>query len=1015
MKSRYLFLFLVAILSLPLQLWAQNEVLSVPLQNIQPYDPFQPLQQMYCDTRGNSLGTNLQEWQVPSNLRWDDPNRDRSHVCWVDCNGQIHCNTSCSDAFTSGCAGSSNPVNWYVNDVLVGTEPGGSFNDGTNTTWFGTDDPTNHRVNLHVNSTGGGSGACSVGSVEDGYVCAGPPLLAPLAPPILDKAFAYSPGTGLTTISATLPQPVNVGDQILVGCLVDAYPSPGGSCLPSGSASSLTDSMHDTYSLIGPAHALVYTNVQFAIATVGTAGSMTVTMAGLSSSNAYELAIFRTYNVGGFDTYASGGGSYTNTATANITTTSAGDLLIGVGAQLSGFAYGPLMIYQNSGNWAELGISTPLLSYGEGWGFSGTYQSAAGANSLTWSSTPSSGLGAGMGVGIFAFSPGGAWPSTGPPTFRSLYATDIPTTLWLTDLDILPTLFLYLPACTSGSLGTEGTIRSVTDSTTATQGAIITGGGTNHVQAYCNGTNWVVTSGTGGGGSVELQTIGTDNSSQVLLNFIASTTNTLGLINTPANPSGGEEKIEVTGATGLTSDEGKLLGVNSAGTVGLNAPSAYSIPLYTGSVTPGHCAEWSASSPPTLEDSSGACGGSGGSVELQTIGTDNSSQVLLNFIASTTNTLGLINTPANPSGGEEKIEVTGATGLTADEGQLLGVNSAGTVGLNAPSAYSIPLYTGSVTPGHCAEWSASSPPTLEDSSGACGGGSGTVNSAAQYALASYLTAGTAVSGIAAPATIGKFFWGHSNSSAAATEAQPIQIGNTAREVTGSTDTITEADCAAGTINYKTAASVAVALGTPASLSNTGCAFSVASTFDGTNTPPSVTFTAGGSYHFSVNGGALASTLTVASGQYAFIYPDQTETAQWDVLYPGAISVSSSAIHACVIDNDTQSATALVAANFSGRCEIPAASTIVEVDVAGGTGVLTGTPAAPTVTGTGSASGQACALPTAGSATCGIMGITQAGSSLSITTTALNAGDVLYVSAATPDAAQTWYTVTIFYQ
>jgi hypothetical protein len=145
----------------------------------------------------------------------------------------------------------------------------------------------------------------------------------------------------------------------------------------------------------------------------------------------------------------------------------------------------------------------------------------------------------------------------------------------------------------------------------------------------------------------------------VLLNFIASTTNTLGLINTPANPSGGEEKIEVTGATGLTSDEGKLLGVNSAGTVGLNAPSAYSIPLYTGSVTPGHCAEWSASSPPTLEDSSGACGGSGGSVEIQTIGTDNSSQALLNFITSTVNAVGFTITPSNPSGGEEQFEITG--------------------------------------------------------------------------------------------------------------------------------------------------------------------------------------------------------------------------------------------------------------------------------------------------------------------------------------------------------------------
>jgi hypothetical protein len=139
--------------------------------------------------------------------------------------------------------------------------------------------------------------------------------------------------------------------------------------------------------------------------------------------------------------------------------------------------------------------------------------------------------------------------------------------------------------------------------------------------------------------------------------------------------------------------------------------------------------------------------------------------------------------------------------------------------------------------------------------------------------------------------------------------------------------------------------------------------------------------------------------------------------------------------ACVFDNDMQSATALAVANFSGRCVIPAASTIVEVDVIGGTGVLTGSAAAPTVTGTGSiqlgkytpnggssttgllsaalatASGKACAL-TSTSGTC-INGNTSS-SSITISTTALAAGDVLYVSAATPDAAQTWYSIAVIY-
>jgi hypothetical protein len=52
-----------------------------------------------------------------------------------------------------------------------------------------------------------------------------------------------------------------------------------------------------------------------------------------------------------------------------------------------------------------------------------------------------------------------------------------------------PALFASLPTCVSGIEGAE---RAVTNSTTVTFNATITGGGTNHVHAYCNGTNWVV-------------------------------------------------------------------------------------------------------------------------------------------------------------------------------------------------------------------------------------------------------------------------------------------------------------------------------------------------------------------------------------------------------------------------------------------------------------------------------------------------------------------------------------------
>lgn len=54
---------------------------------------------------------------------------------------------------------------------------------------------------------------------------------------------------------------------------------------------------------------------------------------------------------------------------------------------------------------------------------------------------------------------------------------------------ITATTFSGLPTCNSGA---EGTQRPVTDSSTATWGATVTGSSTNHVLAYCDGTNWTV-------------------------------------------------------------------------------------------------------------------------------------------------------------------------------------------------------------------------------------------------------------------------------------------------------------------------------------------------------------------------------------------------------------------------------------------------------------------------------------------------------------------------------------------
>lgn len=54
---------------------------------------------------------------------------------------------------------------------------------------------------------------------------------------------------------------------------------------------------------------------------------------------------------------------------------------------------------------------------------------------------------------------------------------------------LVPGVFANLPTCSGAN---EGTTAAVTNSTTIALGAIITGGGSNHVLAYCDGSNWTV-------------------------------------------------------------------------------------------------------------------------------------------------------------------------------------------------------------------------------------------------------------------------------------------------------------------------------------------------------------------------------------------------------------------------------------------------------------------------------------------------------------------------------------------
>ena len=75
-------------------------------------------------------------------------------------------------------------------------------------------------------------------------------------------------------------------------------------------------------------------------------------------------------------------------------------------------------------------------------------------------------------------------------------------------LQLTETTFTNLPTCASG---TAGTIKAISDSTVGTWGSTIAGSGSNHVMAYCNGTNWLVMGGNQtGSGSFTTLALGTN-------------------------------------------------------------------------------------------------------------------------------------------------------------------------------------------------------------------------------------------------------------------------------------------------------------------------------------------------------------------------------------------------------------------------------------------------------------------------------------------------------------------------
>jgi hypothetical protein len=489
--------FLGILCSLAFSAFAQQSVTSVPLQYIQPFDPSLPILQEYCGPGQTANSINMVEWQPESGLTWNDPTRITTPKCYIDCTGQLHCTAGCSAAFPSGCAGASNPVNWLVNGTLIGTEPGGDFEQGSNTTITGTDDPTHHEVHITVATTGSGCPTNTGGIVSDSTFCAGPAYSnSPLSPAVLDFVSAVYPPGGSTTQVLTLGLPVSVGDTILVPIACGSNQSGLGCPYIASHPPTVADSQGNSYTILkngSSPYTAGYTGVMIGVTTASAAGSLTVTVTNGGTLNYDAIAVYRVLNVGTFEGFAGNqvGIPTPTLVTDTYTTLNNGDFLLGVGNVQAN--NGATKIYQNSPDWLTLDPGKVLFNspFYDWYAWSASYQGSAGTRTLSYTGSP-------PGIGLFSQTAAMifAWepvtyppPGSGKPTFRIQVPTDPPQQLTASNFQIIPEPFAALPACGSS---TEGTIRPVIDSTADIQGLTITGGGTYHVEGYCDGTNWTV-------------------------------------------------------------------------------------------------------------------------------------------------------------------------------------------------------------------------------------------------------------------------------------------------------------------------------------------------------------------------------------------------------------------------------------------------------------------------------------------------------------------------------------------
>ncbi len=332
-----------------------------------------------------------------------------------------------------------------------------------------------------------------------------------------------------------------------------------------------------------------------------------------------------------------------------------------------------------------------------------------------------------------------------------------------------PVAFSTLPAC-GAYPSTEGLTNAVSDSTTSVLGATVTGGGSSHVQAYCNGTNWVVGAGSTAGSAFS--------------GSLGASYQDVTEISTPGNPASGTDRLYLNSATHLLSCLTSLGGSCSpnlqfifgnagpsitaltipngdsltfSGTGTNNASSINGITVtgtpsvgWVPTATSGTTATWQATGSGTafsaITSSTNTTAamvlGTGSSLTVSGSGTNNATTLLANTwaipgtIGSTTPNTGAFTTLSATS----TVSGAGFSAYLASPPAIGG--SAAAAGTFTTLLASSSITDSALTPGNCVQ--AGTAGLLTTTGGACGAGGGGVSSV--YGSTGTITALTIPSG-----------------------------------------------------------------------------------------------------------------------------------------------------------------------------------------------------------------------------------------------------------------------------